>query len=112
MRHQFASDPVTEVAQEDARAFAARELECRDEIAVSGHSHNGLHRLGQRKSRNVQSDAEINAFLLDRWHEILRLDQARSAHQAAKRAWADLRPCCRRLAKAKGKMRGGFESIQ
>lgn len=61
---------MAEVAQEYSKPFAPRELECRDQIAVTGNGHNRLNRLGQREARNVEADAKVDALLANIRYEI------------------------------------------
>lgn len=74
---QLALHAMVQVTQKDAKPFAPRQLESRNQIAIAGDNHDRLNGSVEGEKRDVQAYSKIDPFLLDVRNEIVRLDQSR-----------------------------------
>jgi hypothetical protein len=90
VRRELTLHAMAQVIQEDSHSFAARKFERRHQVTISSDHHNRFHRMGQRKSCDVQPNPQINALLRNGGYQILRLDEPRLTQKAAESSISEL----------------------
>src|SRR5690242_5154856 len=74
MCFELPSHAVLHAIQINTHALSTRKLERWHQVAIAGHDDNRRNKPIQSQSRYVQSDAQIDALLLDMRHKVVRSD--------------------------------------